>query len=70
MAVMNMVQAINACLREELERDPSVVVYGEDVGLEGGVFRVTEDLQKQFGEARVFDAPLAESGISRKSTAL
>jgi len=63
MAVMNMVQAINACLREELANDYGVVVYGEDVGVEGGVFRVTENLQKEFGPTRVFDTPLAESAI-------
>src|SRR5512137_1929082 len=47
----------------EMERDPSVVVLGEDVGKEGGVFRVTEGLQVKFGPDRVFDTPLAESGI-------
>jgi len=63
MAVMNMVQAINTGLREELARDPQIVLFGEDVGVEGGVFRVTENLQKEFGPKRVFDSPLAESGI-------
>ncbi len=63
MAVKTMVQAINACLHEELEKDPSTVVYGQDVGREGGVFRVTDHLQEEFGVKRVFDTPLAESGI-------
>mgnify|MGYP005831929397 CR=1 FL=1 len=59
----NMVQAINRGLWEEMERDPSVVILGEDVGKEGGVFRVTEGLQAAFGPQRVVDTPLAESGI-------
>jgi pyruvate dehydrogenase E1 component beta subunit len=63
MAKRNMVQAINSGLMGEMERDPSVVVLGEDVGKEGGVFRVTEGLQVKFGQNRVFDTPLAESGI-------
>jgi pyruvate dehydrogenase E1 component beta subunit len=60
---MNMVQAINSALALEMERDPTVVVMGEDVGLDGGVFRVTDGLQKKFGPARVIDTPLAEGGI-------
>lgn len=60
---LHMVGAINEALRQELARDESVVVYGEDVGVEGGVFRVTEGLQKEFGAERCFDTPLAESGI-------
>lgn len=60
---LNMVQAINLALRQEMERDPSVLILGEDVGRDGGVFRVTEGLQARFGEARVIDTPLAESGI-------
>jgi len=63
MAVMNMVQAINAAMREEMERDPSVVILGEDVGVDGGVFRLTEGLLEKFGAQRVMDTPLAESGI-------
>ena len=63
MPSMNMVQAINSALALEMERDPSVVLLGEDVGLNGGVFRVTEGLQKRFGAARVIDTPLAEGGI-------
>ena len=61
--VMNMVQAINNALDIKLSEDPDMVVYGEDVGLDGGVFRVTNDLQKKYGAERVFDSPLAESGI-------
>lgn len=59
----NMVEAINRGLMEEMERDSSVMVMGEDVGKEGGVFRVTEGLQVKFGAERVVDTPLAESGI-------
>ena len=60
---MNMVQAINDALDIKLAEDPNVVVFGEDVGTEGGVFRVTEELQQKYGEHRVFDSPLAESAI-------
>lgn len=60
---MNMVNAINDALDIKLAEDKSVIVYGEDVGVEGGVFRVTEGLQKKYGADRVFDSPLAESGI-------
>lgn len=60
---LNIVQAVNQALMNEMELDKTVVVYGEDVGVEGGVFRATVDLQKKFGEARAFDAPLAESAI-------
>ncbi len=63
MAKRNMVEAINRGLMEEMERDPSVMVLGEDVGKEGGVFRVTDGLQSKFGAQRVVDTPLAESGI-------
>jgi len=63
MAQMTMIQAITDAMRVELERDPNVLVFGEDVGKNGGVFRATDGLQKQFGESRVFDTPLAESGI-------
>ncbi|NUS45374.1 MAG: alpha-ketoacid dehydrogenase subunit beta [Mycobacteriaceae bacterium] len=55
--------ALNAGLRKAMERDPKVVLMGEDVGRLGGVFRVTDALQKDFGERRVIDTPLAESGI-------
>ena len=63
MARLNMVEAINLALREEMERDARIIVLGEDVGKEGGVFRVTDGLQKRFGEERVVDTPLAEQGI-------
>ncbi len=63
MAKINMVQAINLALHEEMERDPDVIVMGEDVGVDGGVFRVTEGLLNKFGSERVIDTPLAESGI-------
>ncbi len=61
--VMNMVQAINNAMDMMLTEHPEVIIYGEDAGLEGGVFRVTEGLQKKHGVDRVFDSPLAESGI-------
>jgi pyruvate dehydrogenase E1 component beta subunit len=60
---MNMVQAINLALHQEMERDPSVIVMGEDVGKDEGVFRVTAGLLDAFGDQRVLDTPLAESGI-------
>ncbi|GAB1416172.1 alpha-ketoacid dehydrogenase subunit beta [Paludibacter sp.] len=63
MSVMNMVQAINNAFDIKLAEDNSVVMFGEDVGVEGGVFRVTEGLQKKYGANRVFDTPLAESAI-------
>ena len=63
MAQMTMIQAITDALRTELRNDPNVLVFGEDVGVNGGVFRATEGLQKEFSEDRVFDTPLAESGI-------
>ncbi|UCE56322.1 MAG: alpha-ketoacid dehydrogenase subunit beta [Desulfobacterales bacterium] len=63
MAKMTMVQALNLALRQEMENDDSVVVLGEDVGVDGGVFRVTDGLINQFGDQRVLDTPLAESGI-------
>ena len=56
-------RAINEGLRKAMENDPKVLIMGEDVGKLGGVFRVTDRLQKDFGEDRVFDTPLAESGI-------
>ena len=63
MAQLTMAKALNEGLRSALERDPKVVLMGEDIGKLGGVFRVTDGLQKDFGEDRVFDTPLAESGI-------
>lgn len=63
MPKLNMVQAINLALKEEMQRDKSVVLLGEDVGKDGGVFRVSEGLLDIFGHERVIDTPLAESGI-------
>jgi len=63
MANLNLVQAINLALIQEMEKNPDIVLLGEDIGVNGGVFRVTEGLQKRFGEKRVVDTPLAESGI-------
>jgi 2-oxoisovalerate dehydrogenase E1 component beta subunit len=63
MPMLTMAKALNAGLRRALEADPKVVIAGEDVGKLGGVFRVTEGLQKDFGDHRVIDSPLAESGI-------
>jgi pyruvate dehydrogenase E1 component beta subunit len=63
MAKLNMVKALNLALRQEMERDPDVLVIGEDVGVDGGVFRVTEDLHRTFGGTRVVDSPLAEAAI-------
>ncbi|MFN8498583.1 MAG: alpha-ketoacid dehydrogenase subunit beta [Anaerolineae bacterium] len=60
---MTMVEAIHNALALEMERDGRVLIFGEDVGRNGGVFRVTDGLQERFGERRVFDTPLAESGI-------
>ncbi len=63
MARLNMVEAIDQCLLQEMQRDERVIVLGEDVGRDGGVFRVTEGLFERFGPQRVIDTPLAESGI-------
>lgn len=63
MPKLNMVQAINLALKEEMQRDKDIVILGEDVGRDGGVFRVTEGLLAQFGPERVVDTPLSESGI-------
>lgn len=64
MAKMTMVQAINLALMQEMEKDDRVIVLGEDVGKDGGVFRVTDGLIEKFGPDRVMDTPLAESGIA------
>ncbi len=61
--MLNMLQAINLAIKQEMERDKDVIVFGEDVGKAGGVFRATESLQQIFGEKRVFDTPLSELGI-------
>lgn len=63
MTQMTMVQAINTALREEMERDDKVVILGEDVGVDGGIFRLTDGLIEQFGPERVLDTPLSETGI-------
>jgi 2-oxoisovalerate dehydrogenase E1 component beta subunit len=63
MSKMTLAKALNAGLRRAMEDDPKVLVMGEDVGKLGGVFRITDGLQKDFGEDRVIDSPLAESGI-------
>jgi 2-oxoisovalerate dehydrogenase E1 component beta subunit len=63
MATYTIAKALNAGLRRSMEEDPKVLIMGEDVGKLGGVFRVTDGLQKDFGEDRVIDTPLAESGI-------
>jgi pyruvate dehydrogenase E1 component beta subunit len=62
--VMNMVNALNQAMDLKLENDDSVIIYGEDVGVEGGVFRVTQGLQEKYGKERVFDSPLAEAAIA------
>ena len=70
MANLTLVQAINLALIQEMEKDDRVILLGEDVGANGGVFRVTEGLQKRFGANRVVDTPLAESGIIGTSIGL
>ncbi|MFC7061357.1 alpha-ketoacid dehydrogenase subunit beta [Halobacillus seohaensis] len=70
MAQMTMIQAITNAMHTELKNDENVLVFGEDVGQNGGVFRATEGLQDEFGEDRVFDTPLAESGIGGLSIGL
>jgi hypothetical protein len=63
LSTLNVVQAVNHALREEMTRNDKVVILGEDVGVNGGVFRATEGLYQEFGPNRVIDTPLAESGI-------
>jgi len=63
MATMSLGKALNTGLRQAMERDPKVVLMGEDIGKLGGVFRVTDGLQRDFGDQRVIDTPLAESGV-------
>jgi len=67
---MVMIEALNLALRQEMERDKNVLILGEDVGVDGGVFRVTDGLLKKFGEERVIDTPLAESAIVGASMGL
>ncbi len=64
MAILNLAMAINAALKDAMAADPSVIVMGEDVGRTGGVFRVTDGLQEQFGDQRIIDTPVSESGIA------
>jgi len=63
MAEMTMIEALNLALRQEMAQDDGVLVLGEDVGVDGGIFRLTEGLLDEFGEERVIDTPLAESAI-------
>ena len=63
MSRMNMIQAINSALDNMLDRDPNVLIFGEDVGYFGGVFRCTAGLQEKYGAKRCFDTPIAEGGI-------
>src|SRR5437762_9714034 len=63
MPAMTMVQALNLALREEMRRDTAIILIGEDIGRQGGVFRVTEGLLDEFGPERVVDTPLNEIGI-------
>ena len=63
MPTMNMIQALNDAHKVMMRRDEDIVVFGEDIGFFGGVFRVTEGLQKEFGKQRAFDAPISEGGI-------
>jgi pyruvate dehydrogenase E1 component beta subunit len=70
MPQLNMVEAINLALRQEMQRDDCVMLLGEDIGVNGGVFRVTDGLQKQFGPERVVDTPLSENGIIGTSIGL
>jgi pyruvate dehydrogenase E1 component beta subunit len=63
LAQLNLVGAVRLALKQEMERDPDVVLLGEDIGVDGGVFRATEGLVKEFGENRIIDTPLSESGI-------
>ena len=60
---MTMIQSLRSAMDVMLERDPNVVIYGQDVGYFGGVFRCTEGLQKKYGKSRVFDSPISEGGI-------
>ena len=64
MTEMNMIQSLNSALDNLLESDPNVIIFGQDIGYFGGVFRVTDGLQEKHGAKRVFDAPLAEGGIA------
>ena len=63
MPLMTILDAVNKTLEEQMEKDPTIVTFGEDVGFEGGVFRATKGLQQKFGKDRSFDTPLAENAI-------
>ena len=63
MAKLNIIEAINLALKQEMKRDKNVIIMGQDVGEDGGVFRVTEGLHKIYGNDRVLDTPLTEQGI-------
>ena len=64
MSVMTVLEAIREAMKEEMRRDESVFILGEDIGARGGVFLATEGMLKEFGESRVIDSPLAESSIA------
>src|SRR5699024_11412401 len=64
MSQRNMAEAINLALSQEMANDDSVIVFGEDVGVDGGVFRITDGLLDTYGEQRVIDTPVAETGIA------
>src|SRR3989344_8095005 len=63
MSKLNIVEAINLGLKQEMKKNKNIIIIGEDIGVNGGVFRVTDGLQKEFSSKRVIDSPLAESGI-------
>src|SRR3954447_23668255 len=67
---LTLAKALNAAMHKALADDPKVLIMGEDVGKLGGVFRITDGLQKEFGEDRVIDSPLAESGILRTAVGM
>ena len=64
MAMMRYAEALNAALREEMQRDPTVFLFGEDVGRYGGVFKVSKGLMEEFGESRVRDTPISEQSLA------
>ncbi len=63
MTELTLIQGVNQALHQAMKKDPDVLCLGEDIGVNGGVFRATDGLQKEFGEQRVLDTPLNESGI-------
>ena len=63
METLNNIEALNQALDQMMEKDERIVIYGEDAGFEGGVFRATKGLQAKYGKDRCFDSPLAEAGI-------